>query len=43
MIPKWFMKPIIGNNGDIRENGLDNEAIVSSVLKIYVEHLSAKE
>lgn len=32
MIPTWFMKPIIGDNGDSRECQLENEDIVSSVL-----------
>ena len=36
MISKWCMKPIIGNNEYSREHGLENEAIVPSVLNRYI-------
>ena len=43
MIPKLFMKPIVGNNGDGKENGLEIEDIITLVLNRYVGCLKAKE
>ena len=43
MISKWFMKPIVGDNGDSIEPGFENEAIVASVLNRYVTWISGKK